>query len=461
MGNEETMDNRPERPSERSEYEPGASGPAAGTQPHPTRPTAAPPSRDQDASMDVARPSPSFPAGPAWSVEEEGPGWPANPGRVSDVTGETSAPAAVNPPKWRRAASTFLAAILGAAVGTVGTLMLARSSPVVSESRAPVVEVESADQGSVVTVVAEAVTPSVVRVDRLDASRFRGIPESGLGSGVIYRSDGYIITNHHVAAGADELQVKYANGESETARIVGSDPLTDVAVLKVERGELPAINVRRDPVVVGELAIAIGSPFGLDATVTAGVVSALNRSIEAPVSSGVIAIPNVIQTDAAINPGNSGGALVDGSGRLIGINSAILSTTGGVLGGPAGNVGVGFAISAEDAVAVADKLITQGFVRHARLGIRAGDLTPSIARQFGLDVTQGVLISDVEPGGPAATAGLRSGDVVTSLDGEPVSSMARLTAVIRAREPGDRLRLTIRREGRQMELEAVLGEWRG
>lgn len=363
---------------------------------------------------------------------------------------------------WRRAASTFLAALVGAALGTAVTLALAGSrAAVVSESRAPVVEVERADQGSVVTVVAEAVTPSVVRVDRLDVSGLRGIPESGLGSGVIYRSDGYIITNHHVTAGADELQVKFANGESETARIAGSDPLTDIAVLKVERGGLPAINVRRDPVAVGELAIAIGSPFGLDATVTAGVVSALNRSIEAPVSSGVIAIPNVIQTDAAINPGNSGGALVDSNGRLIGINSAILSTTGGVLGGPAGNVGVGFAISAEDAVAVADKLITQGFVRHARLGIRAGDLTPSIARQFGLDVTQGVLISDVEAGGPAATAGLRSGDVVISLDAEPVTSMARLTAVIRAREPGDRLRLTIRREGRQMELEAVLGEWRG
>ncbi|MFN2557928.1 MAG: S1C family serine protease [Nitriliruptorales bacterium] len=320
---------------------------------------------------------------------------------------------------------------------------------------------ESVDQGAVVPVVAEAVTPSVVRIDRLGVSGLRGIPESGLGSGVIYRSDGYIITNHHVIDGADLLQVKYANGESETARVAGTDPLTDIAVLRVERGGLPAINVRRDPVVVGELAIAIGSPFGLDATVTAGVVSALNRSIEAPVASGVIAIPNVLQTDAAINPGNSGGALVDRNGRLIGINSAILSANGGVLGGPAGNVGVGFAISAEDAVAVADKLITQGFVRHARLGIRAGDLTPSTARQFGIEVTQGVLISDVEAGAPAAAAGLRSGDVVVAVEGEPVTSMARLTAVIRSREPGDRLRLTILREGRQMDLDAVLGEWRG
>ncbi|MDQ4129858.1 MAG: trypsin-like peptidase domain-containing protein, partial [Actinomycetota bacterium] len=366
------MDNRPEWPSENSYHEPGASRPPPGT-------------TTQDEPPEVAR-----------SASGYAPDMPGGP--TAATTGSL--------PLWRRALASFVAALVGAALGTSATLALARSrTPVVSEPRAPVVEVGSTDQGSVVPVVAEAVIPSVVRVDRLDVSGLTGIPGSGLGSGVIYRSDGYIITNHHVTAGADVLQVKYANGESETARIVGTDPLTDITVLKVERGGLPAINVRRDPVVVGELAIAIGSPFGLDATVTAGVVSALNRSIEAPIPSGAIAIPNVIQTDAAINPGNSGGGLVDRNGRLIGINSAILSTTGGVLGGAAGNVGVGFAISAEDAVAVADKLITQGFVRHARLGIRAGDLTPSTARRFGVDVTQGVLISDVEPGGPAATAG--------------------------------------------------------
>ncbi len=431
------MDNRPERPSEQSDHRLDPSRPPTGTS-------------AQDAPTEVAG---------SWR-DEHGRGRTARSGHPPDVPGGPAATTA-SLPLWRRALASFLAALVGAVLGTAGTLALTRpGTGAVSEPRAPVVEVESTDQGSVVPVVAEAVTPSVVRLDRLDVSGLRGIPESGLGSGVIYRSDGYIITNHHVTAGADVLQVKYANGESETARIVGTDPLTDIAVLKVERGGLPAINVRRDPVVVGELAIAIGSPFGLDTTVTAGVVSALNRSIEAPISSGAIAIPNVLQTDAAINPGNSGGALVDRNGRLIGINSAILSTTG-VLGRPAGNVGVGFAISAEDAVAVADKLITQGFVRHARLGIRAGDLTPSIARQFGVDVRQGVLISDVEPGGPAAAAGLRSGDVVIAADGEPVTSMARLTAAIRAREPGDRLRLTIQREGRQLELEAVLGEWRG
>lgn len=444
------MDNGPERPPQTPDpFEPLASRPDVDIVGH-------------DPSVDVVRPAAPLPPPRTWSAEDEGPGSPAGSVRPPDSTGVVTVSSSSNTSRGRRLLATFLAALVGAALGTAGTLVLTRSSPaVVPEARAPVVELGGGDQGSVVPAVAEAVKPSVVRVDRPEVAGFGGVPESGLGSGVIYRSDGYVITNHHVVEGADLVHVKYASGESESARVTGRDPLTDIAVLKVERRGLPAINVRREPVVVGELAIAIGSPFGLDATVTAGVVSALNRSIEAPIRNGIISIPNVIQTDAAINPGNSGGALVDRSGRLIGINSAILSTTGGLLGGSPGNVGVGFAISAEDAVAVADKLIEQGFARHARLGIRAGDLTPSVARQFGIDVTEGVLVSDVEVGGPAASAGLRSGDVIIAAAGEPVASMARLTSAIRAREPGDPLRLTILRAGERMELEAVLGEWRG
>lgn len=441
------MDNRPEGPSET--HESADSRPATGTM-------------GQDAYTDFGRPAAPLPPPPGWSEDEEGPSSPGAPAPPPDSPGVVTARSTTSASRGRRVADTFLAALVGAALGTAGTLALTRStSAVVGEARAPVVQAESGDEVTVVPAVAEAVTPSVVRIDRVGGAGLGGMPESGLGSGVIYRSDGYVITSNHVIAGADVLQVKYANGESEAARVAGTDPLTDIAVLKVDRGGLPAINVRREPVVVGELAVAIGSPFGLDATVTAGVVSALNRSIDAPIANGVISIPNVIQTDAAINPGNSGGALVDHEGRLIGINSAILSATSGVLGGSPGNVGVGFAISAEDAVAVADKLIEQGFVRHARLGIRAGDLTPSVARRFGIDVTEGVLVSDVEAGGPAASAGLRAGDVVIAADGEAVTSMARLTAAIRAHEPGDAFRLTVLRQGKQMDVEAVLGEWRG
>ncbi|MDQ3932117.1 MAG: trypsin-like peptidase domain-containing protein [Actinomycetota bacterium] len=444
------MDNGPERPSQPPDFEPIAGRPDVDVVGH-------------DTPADVVRPAAPLPPPRSWSADEEGPGSPAGSVRPPDSTGVVTVSSLSSPSRRRGVLTTFMAALVGAALGTASTLVLTRAGPAAlpETTRAPVVESGGGDQGSVVPAVAEAVKPSVVRVDRPEIAGSRGVPESGLGSGVIYRSDGYVITNHHVVEGADEVHVKYASGESESARVAGRDPLTDIAVLKVERRGLPAINVRREPVVVGELAIAIGSPFGLDATVTAGVVSALNRSIEAPIRNGVISIPNVIQTDAAINPGNSGGALVDRNGRLIGINSAILTTTGGVLGGSPGNVGVGFAISAEDAVAVADKLIEQGFARHARLGIRAGDLTPSVARQFGIEVTEGVLVSDVEAGGPAAGAGLRSGDVIIAAGGEPVASMAKLTSAIRAREPGDPLKLTILRAGQRMELEAVLGEWRG
>ncbi|MDP9023016.1 MAG: trypsin-like peptidase domain-containing protein [Actinomycetota bacterium] len=355
-------------------------------------------------------------------------------------------------------ATVVLAALVGAVLGTAATLALARTTaPLAPQVRAPVVETRGDDPLSPVAAVAEAVVPSVVRINRLTVLGAAGV-EEGLGSGVVYRSDGYIITNNHVVEGAERLQVRFADGESVRAEVVGTDALTDVAVLKVGRAGLPAVNVRDDPVRVGELAVAIGSPFGLDATVTAGVVSALNRSIDAPIDGGVISIPNVVQTDAAINPGNSGGALVDSRGRLIGINTAILGTAR--IAGQAGNIGVGFAISAHDAVAVADTLIEQGFVRHARLGIQARDLTPSLARHFGIDASEGVLIDQVEPGGPAAEAGLRPGDVVIAADGRPVAGMDELVAEIRAREPGDVLSLTVVRDGRELQIEAVLGEWR-
>lgn len=410
---------------------------------------------------EAPRPAAPLPPPSSWSAAQEGPGSPIGSVRPPDTTGTAVAPP-LRTTARRGLSTTLLAALVGSVLGTAGTLALSRRAPsVVPQGRAPLVETRGGELRDPVVAVAEAVTPSVVRIDNLQTAPnglSRIAQRAGLGSGVIYRSDGYILTNNHVVKDADRLEVKFASGESVEARLVGTDPLTDLAVLKVGRTGLPAINVRNNPVNVGELAVAIGSPFGLDATVTAGVVSALNRSIEVPLDAGIISIPNVIQTDAAINPGNSGGALVDEQGRLIGINSAIL--TGAQLA-PAGNVGVGFAISARDAVAVGDKLIEQGFVRHARLGIRGADLTASVVAEYGIEVSRGVLVSDVEQGGPADRAGIAPGDVIVEAAGKSLQSMEELVAVIRSREPGDPLELTVVRNGEHRPITVKLGEWRG
>jgi serine protease Do len=426
----------------------------------------APQAPAHDASQTRAPGGPSAePAAPkpppsSWSSDNEGPGSPAGSVRPPDTTGTADASEPSSQPR-RGIAMVLVAALVGAVLGTAGTLALARTTldatpPPVGEVRAPTVEVEGDGATTVVPAVAEAVTPSVVRVDRIQDNEL-GAMEQGLGSGVIYRSDGYIITNNHVVEGADALRVIFANGESAEARIVGTDRLTDVAVLRVDRSDLPAVNIRDGQVVVGETVIAIGAPFGLNASVTAGVVSAVERDLEIPIDEGVISIPNVVQTDAAINPGNSGGALVDANGELIGINTAILATTR--LGQTAGNVGIGFAISAGDAVGVADSLIDQGFVRHARLGIQGGTITESVAREYGLETEEGVLIASVEPEGPADAAGLQAEDVIIEAEGEPIAGMSDLVGMIRARDPGDVLALVVVRGGEEIEIDAELGEW--
>lgn len=375
---------------------------------------------------------------------------------------------------------TLLAALVGAILGTAGTLALSQAAPDTipgrsggGEVRAPVVqqpqgdgEIQSDTNLPGVAAVAEAVTPSVVRVDRLEVEG--GVPEPvGLGSGVIFRSDGYIITNNHVVEGADRLEVKFTSGEPAEARVVGTDPLTDTAVLRVDRTGLPAINVRdiaANPLQVGEPAVAIGSPFGLNATVTSGVVSALNRTLSVPASDnpqedGIIPIPNVVQTDAAVNPGNSGGALVDAEGRLIGINTAIASSGPQISGQPPGNVGIGFAVNAEDAVSVAETLIQEGEVRHARLGIQGGDVTAAAINEFGLEVEQGAFVASVEPGGPADEAGIQQNDVIVGLDGEEITSFDDLVAKIRDFEPNDQIQVTISRGGERQQLDVTLGEF--
>lgn len=297
--------------------------------------------------------------------------------------------------------------------------------------------------------VAAAVLPSVVQID-IDTDAGDDLFTDGNGSGVVYRSDGLVLTNNHVVADAVDVTVVFSDGSREVAEVVGTDPLSDLAVIRVPRQGLPAVAVADpDELQIGELAVAVGSPFGLEGSVTAGVVSALSRRIEVDGPDGPVSLYNSIQTDAPINPGNSGGPLVDGQGRLIGINSAILTA-----GATAGNAGVGFAIPVSIAVEVAEELIAGGAVRYPFLGVRGQDVTPQIAARVGVE--QGALIEDVEPGTPADDAGLAADDVVIAIDGEPVASMDDLVLAIRRAEVGETVVLRYRRGGVERETEVVL-----
>jgi len=397
-----------------------------------------------------------------WDDQTEGPDPASMP--TSDTAAGVDAPPAARG-RVRVGVLVLLAALVGGVVGTGGTLLATgaleeQAAPAPGRGaggvgvRAPAIE--PLDQAAVVPAVAEAVTPSVVRVDvRGAASRTgTGVPQ-GVGSGVIYRSDGYILTNHHVIQAAGVVTVRLANGDVLEAEIIGSDELNDLAVLRIDRGGLPAINLRPDdePLKVGETVVAIGSPFGLDASVTAGIISALNRELrlEEQQAGGLLTIPSVIQTDAAINPGNSGGALVDARGRLVGINTAILSGSGA-------NQGVGFAVSAGQAISSADQLIAQGFVRHPLLGITGLDVTPEVAQQFDLPASRGAVVDSVQDGTGAADAGLRPGDIILEVDGRPLATMSELVARVRARAPGDVLELLVFRDGTSFALEVELSE---
>jgi S1-C subfamily serine protease len=294
------------------------------------------------------------------------------------------------------------------------------------------------------------VLPSVVRINRATSDRFEG---SGNGSGVVYRADGMIITNNHVVQEPGGVEVVFADGRALPAEIVGQDTVNDLAVIRVDRDDLTPIPIGGSAAPrVGDLAIAVGSPFGLDATVTVGVVSALGRGIQAgsETGGGTIYLPEVLQTDAPINPGNSGGALVDRSGRLIGINSAILTS------GQAANAGVGFAIPVDTVVDVADELITAGRVRHPLLGVSGGPVTPQVAARLGVE--KGAWVHEVTPGTPAAGAGLAPEDVIVGLDDDRIASMEELSIAIRDRDVGDRVTVTYVRGGERRTAEVVLAE---
>ncbi|MFC4160084.1 Do family serine endopeptidase [Chitinimonas lacunae] len=270
---------------------------------------------------------------------------------------------------------------------------------------------------------------------------------SSLGSGVIVSERGYIVTNNHVVESADEIQVALADGRTAEAKVVGTDPESDLAVIKIELGNLPAITFGQvEKLNVGDVVLAIGNPFGVGQTVTMGIVSALGRT-----GFGINTFESFIQTDAAINPGNSGGALVDAQGNLVGINSAIYSRTGG-------SMGIGFAIPASIVKQVMEQIIREGSVTRGWVGIEAQDLTPELAASFKLDHPEGALIGGVVRGGPADKAGIKPGDVLISIDGKPIPDSAAMLNVIAGLTPGQLTETRVLRNGKQQSFKVKIGK---
>jgi len=273
--------------------------------------------------------------------------------------------------------------------------------------------------------------------------------QTGLGSGVVISTDGYIATNNHVVDGADRVTVTFADGRELPAKVVGRDPLTDIAVVKVDAQGLPAVTFAdTSKLEVGDRVLAVGNPFGIGETVTSGIVSAMGRRVG--ILSDVRGFESFIQTDAAINPGNSGGALVDVDGRLIGINTAILSRSGGFQG-------VGLAVPADLVSQVAEGLVKNGKVVRGFLGVSVQDITPALADSFGLKSRAGALVAQVEPGSPAAKAGLKEGDVITGVNGNAVADSNKLTLNVSSVAPGTKVDLDVLRDGKVEHLAATTG----
>ena len=326
----------------------------------------------------------------------------------------------------------------------------------------PAPQVSAAAQpGSLATAVRRA-APAVVSINtsRITRHPFADDPwfrlffgqqgsqsQSGLGSGVIMSADGYVLTNNHVVQEADHIEAVLADGRRANARVIGADPESDLAVLKIDLPDLPVMTPSdSDRIEVGDRVLAIGNPFGVGQTVTSGIVSALGRD-----QLGINTFENFIQTDAAINPGNSGGALTDEQGRLLGINTAIYSRSGGSLG-------IGFAIPVNVARQALQDIVQNGRVVRGWIGVESTALTPELAENLGAASAQGVIITGVLNGGPAARAGMRPGDVVTRINGRPIRTVAELRAGITALRPGTAATFTALRQGQNVEMQLVPGQ---
>nr|WP_297529855.1 trypsin-like peptidase domain-containing protein [uncultured Roseateles sp.] len=308
---------------------------------------------------------------------------------------------------------------------------------------------------AVVAVLANKPAPSQREIDADPWLRFhfgrrpqQQRPQTGLGSGVIVSPEGYVLTNNHVVAGATEIRVQLADGRDTPARLVGTDPETDLAVLRITLPPpLPVIHPgKAGELQVGDVVLAIGNPFNVGQTVTSGIISALGRT-----QLGLSTFENFIQTDAAINPGNSGGALVDVQGRLVGINTAIYSRTGG------GSLGIGFAIPVDSAYQVLEALVKDGKVSRGWLGVITGDVNPEVVDTLKLSVDHGVLVKEVFKASPAAKAGLEAGDVVTEVAGQAVRSPRELVNIVAALKPDSQTLIGVQRGKESMKLPLQVG----
>lgn len=360
---------------------------------------------------------------------------------------------------------TFIACNRQSSAGTQP--VIATATPVaVSGDSAVVAQSGFAD-------VVERVSPAVVTINSkrtlrtssqrnplFDDPRFREFfgdqlprqqrPQTGLGSGVIVSADGYILTNNHVVEDSDQVTVDLSDRRTVTAKVVGTDPASDLAVLKIEERNLPVLPLgNSDKVRVGDVALAIGNPLGVGQTVTSGIISAKGRSTPGGVSDG--SFEDFIQTDAPINRGNSGGALINTNGELIGINSQILSPTGG-------SIGIGFAIPSNMAKSVMDQLIKGGKVRRSILGVNVQPIDSDLAESLNLKEVRGIIVSAVQPDSSAAQAGVRVGDVITTLNGAPVNDFNSFRNQIASQSPGTEVTLTVLRDGREQQIKARLTE---
>jgi Do/DeqQ family serine protease len=276
--------------------------------------------------------------------------------------------------------------------------------------------------------------------------------QAGLGSGVIVTSDGYILTNNHVVEGADELKVQLSDDREYTAKVIGADPKTDIAVVKIDADKLPVVTLAdSDKLRVGDVVFAVGNPLDVGQTVTMGIVSAKNRNVK--ILEDVGGYEDYIQTDAAINMGNSGGALIDARGRLIGINSAILSPS-------RGNIGIGFAVPVNLAASIMKSLIETGTVARGYLGVSSDTVTPDIAEQLGLPATtKGVIVTDIAPDSAAEKSGLKRSDVVTAVNGHTVSTLDELRLLIAQMAPGSVAKLHVMRDGKEASIDVTLDKY--
>ncbi|MDQ3611198.1 MAG: trypsin-like peptidase domain-containing protein [Actinomycetota bacterium] len=342
-----------------------------------------------------------------------------------------------------------LAALCLLAVLVVGCLTRPGGGPVATETatetETATVRASGAGAFGRIPELVRQVEPSVVAI-LVETSQGQG-----QGSGVIWGADGTIVTNNHVVADADRVEVAFADGSRVPADVVATDPFTDLAVLGAERDGLPAADFASELPEVGELAVAIGNPLGLENTVTAGIISGLNRSVPGALTQGATALVDLLQTDAPISPGNSGGALVDGRGRIVGINVAYVPPQQSA-------VSIGFAIPAPTVTDVVRQLLATGDVEHAYLGIQGATLTPEIADRFDLDADSGVVVLAVEDGSPAAAAGLRPGDLLVAFGDRPLPQIEDLFGALRTRRPGERVTLSLVRDGARQQARVTLSD---